>query len=126
LLLDLENHRDLLLDTVNGDQADALFYADLISGGQPGFFPFAYGLIRAFPNDEQISIKLASAAAYGLGFGLGDADYPQALGRIEAELESPATPQQFLVWLQDIKEQINVRVNSAQLRPQEADHLDWD
>jgi hypothetical protein len=126
LLLDLEGHRDVSLDTANGDQVSALLYANLVSGGQPGFFPFAYGLMQAFPNDEQISIRLASAATYGLGFGYGEVDYSQALDRIETELRSTTTPPQFVVWLQCIKERINAALKSSHVVTQEADHLDWD
>ena len=126
LLLDLENHRDVLLNTANKDQTSALFYTNLVSGAQAGFFPFAYALMEAFPNDERISRNLASAAVYGMGFGSGEAKYSQALGKIETELKSAATPQGFMAWLQSIRERLNANLRSSLLRRQEEAYLGWD
>lgn len=125
-LLDLESHRELLLAVADRDEVIALFYANLVSGVQAGFFAFAYSLMQAFPNNEQISMKLASTAGYGVGLGFGDTNYSQALDKIETELKSPATPPRFLAWLENIKARINSALKSSQLRRQETFDLGWD
>jgi hypothetical protein len=126
LVLDLEKHRDVLLKIAREDEANAVFFSRLVSGAQPGFFPFSYSLMGLFPGNGTVPSHLASAAVYQLSFGFGDGHYSQALERVEAEIKSESTPKQFLAWLENLKSQVNGAMRRDRPRPEADSYLGWD
>jgi hypothetical protein len=126
MLLDLDHHREVLLKLAKEEGANALFYANLASGEQTGFFPFAYDLMQAFPANEMLPTALAAAALHQFDFGFNQANLAGALEKIEAELERETTPPRFLPWLQHIKNRISLASKRSRSASSEDYHLGWD
>lgn len=126
LVLDLEKHREVLLKIARESEGNAVFFSQLVSGAQSGFFHFAYGLMELLPGDDSVASNLGASAVYQLGFGSGDGSYSQAMERIDAELKSQSTPSQFRPWLENLKQDVGRAMKRERTRFPQDHYLGWD
>lgn len=124
-LLDVENHLGVLLKIAGEEERNALLFSQLVSGAQPGFFPFAYGIMKLFPEKDYLAGKLEAAARYQVG-SFGDGECLQSLARVEAEINNSGTPEVFLPWLQAVKAQIKNAMERHRAAFEKDRYLGWD
>lgn len=131
LLLDLEHHRESILGIAAESESNGIFFARLVSGTQGGFFPFAYALLKQFPQCERIRSILGATAAYQLSSGEfsfeAEVDkFQQAKSAIEAELKSSDTPANCIGWLEEIMNRLQTEMSKPRFNRGEGYHLGWD
>ncbi len=128
--LDLVNHLETLLRIAADSEDAAVFLAGLVSRGQPGFFPFAYGLIDLFPASDSIRARLGFAAQYSngsvVGFGSEADRLEESLTAIGDELKNPAIPEAGRRWLEGLARHLRNEIRGQRERPDFEGFLGWE
>jgi hypothetical protein len=126
LLINLEGDCDTVLRIAAENETFAVSFAELISGTQNGFFPFAYKLMDLFPASKIVRSALLSAASHQFGAVVNLDPYQKVLTDIEAEKSNPATPSRFVPWLEEVKQRIQEELRPWRSMDSGEEFLGWD
>ncbi len=124
-LLDLENHRAVLLKIANENEEDAERIAASISIKQPGFFPFAFDLLSGRPIDGKVASYLSSTIVERFGFGYESDKLQIALNDVESELKKTDVPNHGHAWLERLKQKIQEAIKASPWDRGENEYLGW-
>ena len=105
-LLDLAAHRDILSSIARTNRNAACIFARCVPSAQPGFFQFAYELVKMYPGDEGIIEALNSALIQISGFGYEYDWLSKATENLQVELKSPALSEAARRWLESVQDHI--------------------
>jgi hypothetical protein len=101
-LLDLPSHQRVLLDHARANRNAAYIFATCAHSGQPGFFPFAYGLVEIYANDDGVVEALNSALIQTSGFGYEYDWHTSASQTVQAELDGSELSPAARRWLESL------------------------
>jgi len=124
-LLDLENHRSVLLKIASKNEEDAQQIAASISIKQPGFFPFAFDLLSGRPTDGKVASYLSSTIVERFGFGSPLDKLQTALNDVESELKKLEIPSHGREWLERLKRTMQEAVKASPWNSGEHEYLGW-
>jgi hypothetical protein len=125
-VIDLGNHRQLLLTIAREDQTSALVFATVVCVSQPGFFEFAYGLLDFYPKDNQIKNALSDAVDERPGFGNYREHGTKAVNRIEEQLRRVDLSTTARDWLNSLKKLLKSRMDEERRYFQDDNYVSWD
>lgn len=110
-LLDLEAHSDTVASLAVSSSSNVRFYAGLMFGSQPGYFPMAYALMEAFPDDAELSKTLSTRLICHEGKATLQERFKMALKAVEGQLDSWHTPNTAMPWLKEQLHKIHIRMS---------------
>lgn len=105
-LVDLSNHREVLLTIAREDRASAIVFADSMSVKQSGFFDFAYSIIEFYASDAEILVRPQTAVVERAGFGSDFDHLNDALKRVNEQLAVEDLPAHVSTWLRGLQSYI--------------------
>jgi hypothetical protein len=108
-LLDLVNHRQLLLKICQSNGAAAKIFADCVVSSQPEFMSFARDLLELHPDNDEIQSALSSAVLEKTGFGSVFDHLTDAEKFVEDQLSTSHVPPHVRRWLQSLSNLIKQR-----------------
>jgi hypothetical protein len=113
-LIDLEQHRDLLLDIARSDAKAAEIFADCLVSSQPGFVEFVFKLLELYPDAQSIHSALVSAVLEKSGFGSALQHLVESEQFIESALKSAELSELGRRWLKSLKQAVIKRRQEEQ------------
>jgi hypothetical protein len=124
-LLDITNHRSVLLKIATENEDDAEQIAASISMKQPGFFSFAFEFLNGRAVDGKVASSLASTVVGRVGFGSELDKLRTAMSEIELQLKRPDTPTHGRAWLERLKHNIQEAITASPWNAMEHEYLGW-
>jgi hypothetical protein len=120
-LMDLQGDRDVLSEYASRGEAEALTIVTAITGGRPGFWPLAFELVNAHPENTPIRRDLELRVQQMGQVVTGPTSEHLELCRkdVEQALHLPEVPQPARSWLTDFEQRLARAVNEQ--RRQESD-----
>jgi hypothetical protein len=125
VLLDLENHRPILLKIANENEKDAEQLAFSVSYKQPGFLAFAFELLAGRLLDGNVASRLSSTVVEQDGFGTPLNKLQIALNNIESELKKTGLPEHGRAWLERLKQKVQETIKTSPWNSGEHEFLGW-
>lgn len=125
VLLDLENHRPILLRIANENEEDAERIAFSVSYKQPGFLAFAFELLVGRSIDGNVAARLSSTVIEQDGFGTPLDKLQIVLNNIESELKRTDVPDHGRAWLERLKHRIQEAIKASPWHGGDHEFLGW-
>jgi hypothetical protein len=108
-LLDLPAHQQILVNIGRANRNAARIFAGCTQSAQPGFFAFAYELVKIHPNDNGIIGALNCALIPTSGWGFQYDWLTKSGETVQAELKVAGLAPEARRWLESLNELILAR-----------------